>query len=41
MRHLNFEYSDLFRISIFEFRIPGLSGLGFRCQVSGVGKPSC
>jgi len=28
LRHLNFGISDLFRISIFEFRISSLSGLG-------------
>ncbi|CAB1077722.1 hypothetical protein D1AOALGA4SA_5504 [Olavius algarvensis Delta 1 endosymbiont] len=28
LRHLNFGNSDLFRISYFEFRISGLSGLG-------------
>jgi len=29
MRHLNFGISDFFRISSFDFRISGLSGLGF------------
>jgi len=29
LRHLNFRISDLFRISIFEFRISGLSELGY------------
>jgi len=33
--HLNFGDSNLFRISHFEFRISGLSGLGFVNMVPG------